>query len=308
MVNIMGRKRKYNKPFDLCHSILFNEFPAEYTHTIGVPGKFVKKINRRIHLKDGTTGEMDSAYIANPDNKILFERAAVALGHQSMPVGDSKLAMVGNYDIQLVVDEHLPTLITFASHLNDAGSKLELVRTPSDIIKLHFLDLGEENISKRLSDVSEKINNKDKLTTEDALNLGVIVLYSPRNRACEITEEVVNLYLKISNDITMDMEYVLYSVISILLDAYYDDENEYRRIKNMLDNKTSSDSKRRSAFHEALLESLQYAEEDLQHANDELSTANDELSVVNAELNIANEEIAKLKLQNEKLRAQLNAK
>lgn len=84
--------------------------------------------------------------------------------------------------------------------------------------------------------------------------------------------------------------------------------NEYRRIKNMLDNKTSSDSKRRSAFHEALLESLQYAEEDLQHANDELSTANEELSVVNAELNIANEEIAKLKLQNEKLRAQLNAK
>ena len=296
----MSRKRKYNKPFDLCHSILFNDFPAEYTSTIGVPGKFVKKINRRVHLKDGTTGEMDSAYIADPDYEILFERAAVALGHQTKPVGDSKLAMVGNYDIQLVVDEHLPTLMAFASHLNDAGSKLELVRTPSDIIKLYFLDLGEQNISERLSNVSKKIINEDNLTTEDALNLGVIVLYSPRNRACEITEEVVNLYLKIVNHLNMDMEYVLYSVISILLDAYYDDENEYRRIKNMLDNKTSSDSKGRFASHECTIESLKYAEEDLKFTMEKLDAANVELDVANEKLDAANVE---LDVANEKLDA-----
>ena len=166
----MNRKRKYNKPFDLCHSILYNNFPAEYTSIIGVPGKFVKKINRRVHLKDGTTGEMDSAYIADPDYEELFERAAVGLGHQTAHVGDSKSDRIGKYDIQLVVDEQLPTLMALASHLNDEGSKLELVRTPSDIIKLYFLDLGEKNISERLSNVKRKINNKDKLTTEDALN------------------------------------------------------------------------------------------------------------------------------------------
>lgn len=75
----MSRKRKFSKPFDLCHSILFNEFPKEYVSTIGVPGNFVKKSNRRVHLKDGTGGEMDSAYVADPDYKILFERVAVGL-------------------------------------------------------------------------------------------------------------------------------------------------------------------------------------------------------------------------------------
>ena len=72
----MIRKRKFSKPFDLSHSILFNEFPNEYTSTIGVPGKFVEKCNRRVHLKDGTSGEMDSAFIADSDNRILFERVA----------------------------------------------------------------------------------------------------------------------------------------------------------------------------------------------------------------------------------------
>ena len=91
----MSRERKFSKPFDLSHSILFNEFPAIYTSTIGVPGFFVKKINRRVHLKDGTGGEMDSTYIANPDYKQLFERVAVGLEHQSAPVSDEKLTSLG---------------------------------------------------------------------------------------------------------------------------------------------------------------------------------------------------------------------
>lgn len=47
----MTRLRKFSKPFDLCHSIMFEEFPMEYTKTIGVPGKFVKKINRRVSFE-----------------------------------------------------------------------------------------------------------------------------------------------------------------------------------------------------------------------------------------------------------------
>lgn len=86
----MNRKRKYNKPFDLCHSILYNDFSCRVYKHYRSSWKFVKKINRPVHLKDGTTGEMDSAYIADPDYEVLFERAAVGLGHQTAPVGDQK--------------------------------------------------------------------------------------------------------------------------------------------------------------------------------------------------------------------------
>lgn len=101
---------------------------------------------------------MDSAYIAKPDYRILFEKVAVALEHQSIPVGDSKLHMIGNYDVQLVVDQHLPTLMVVASHLNEEKSKNKLIRSPSDITKLYFLNLGEKNITKRLNKV--KKNNR----------------------------------------------------------------------------------------------------------------------------------------------------
>lgn len=71
---------------------------------------------------------MDSAYIADPDYEVLFERAAVGLGHQTASVGDQKVGMIGKYDIQLVVDEQLPTLMALASHLYDSELS-ELLQT-----------------------------------------------------------------------------------------------------------------------------------------------------------------------------------
>ena len=242
---------------------MFDEFPAEYTKTIGVPGNYVKKINRRVHLKDGTGGEMDSAYIAEPDYKILFEKVAVGLEHQSVPVDDDKLSKFGDYDIQLVVDEHLPTLLVVASHLDENKSKNELIRSPSDITRIFFLNLDEDNISQRLSMVNRIIYNNQYLSREITLNLGVIALYAPRKKASEIMETVLNLYINIINDLDLKMEYTLYSVFRVLIDAFFDDENEYRRLIKMIDEKTSQESQVRFASHESTIQSLAYAEENL---------------------------------------------
>ena len=329
-------RQKFSKPFDLCHSIMFNEFPETYTSTIGVPGKFVKKINRRVHLKDGTCGEMDSAYIADPDYKILFERAAVAVEHQSKRIGPQKLEKLGDYDIQLVVDEHLPTLLAVASHLSKEKSEKELIRTPSDITRPYFLDLGEENITKRLITVSEIINNNKYLNEENALNLGVIALYAPRNHARQIMKTVIDLYLKSISNLDLKMEYTLYSVIRILIDAYFDDENENRRLKNMIDEKTSSESMELFESHKNTIESLKYAKESLKHTEENLKCTEENLkhteenlkhteenlkhteenlkhteeNLKHTEENLAeaNDKIAKLEAENAKLKHQLHGK
>lgn len=304
----MNRKRKFVKPFDLVHSILYNEFPEEYLRSIGVPRKFVKKINRRVHLKDGTLGEMDSAFILEPDNEILFEKVASGLEHQSTAVGDVKLTKFGDYDIQLVVDENLPTFLMVASHLDMDESIQELVRSPSDITRLYFLNLDKENIYERLSSLKEKIHNNKQFTTEDALNLGIITLYAPRDHACEITEEVVNIYLKIVDDFDLDLESCLYSAITIMIDAFFDDENDYRRLTDMMDNKTSRESKHISEAHKSTIESLNYAREDLNIAYSKLKETNSKLDKTNSDLDKANEKIRDLEAEVKRLTEELNSK
>lgn len=304
----MSRNRIFSKPFDLVHSILYSEFPEEYLRSIGVPGKFVKKISRRVHLKDGTRGEMDSAFILEPDDEILFEKVASGLEHQSTAVGDEKLTKFGDYDIQLVVNENLPTFLMVASHLDRDESLQELERSPSDITQLYFLDLGKENICERLSSVKEILHNNKHFTTEDALNLGIIVLYAPRDHACEITEEVVNIYLEIVDDLDLDLESCLYSAITIMIDAFFDDENDYRRLKDMMDNKTSGESKHISEAHKSTIESLNYALEDLDVANSKLDETNSKLEKTNSDLDIANDKIRDLEAEVKRLTEELNSK
>ena len=71
------------------------------------------------------------------------------------------------------------------------------------------------------------------------MNLGVIVLFAPRNHVCEITEKVVNLFQKIVNDLDSKMEYTLYSVITLMIDAYFTDEKKYQELMKMMNKNTT---------------------------------------------------------------------
>ena len=153
------RKRQHYKQFDAAHTFMFNKYPAEYTKTIGVPGHFVKLSNRKVLLNNGIEGMMDSAFVLDPDGEILTERVASCLEHQSTPVDEEKLEKMGDYDIQLVSDKNLPTLIIVASHLSSRKSKIILRRSPSDVTILYFLDLGEKDNRRRLTRLSKLIEN-----------------------------------------------------------------------------------------------------------------------------------------------------
>lgn len=118
------------------------------------------------------------------------------------------------------------------------------------------------------------------------------------------------------------MEYCLYSVITILADAYFENEIEYQEVITMIDQKTSAQSKMNLASHEAVLEDLKYAKEDrtklegqldetkynLTKANGNIAKLNGELDKTKKDLTKANGQIENLKAEVEKLKHELNSK
>jgi hypothetical protein len=185
--------------------------------------------------------EMDASYVVDPDFKVLFEPAVVDLEHQSTPVDMPKIKIIGDYNIQQIADERLPPLNVIASHLNEEKSIREFERTPTSTTKLMFLNLGRQDNKKRLNTLSNIIkNHEEHLTIGNALNLGIIVLFAPRDSACEITRQIVELYNKIKNK-PKKLEYTLYSVICTMIDAYFDDDEEFKELIDMINNETGED-------------------------------------------------------------------
>ena len=236
----MARKRKLNNPYDFAFGVMYNEYPKEFHEELNIPGIFKRKSNVKVRLKDGRMLEMDASYVVDPDFKVLFEPAVVDLEHQSTPVDMPKIKIIGDYNIQQIADERLPPLNVIASHLNEEKSIREFERTPTSTTKLMFLNLGRQDNKKRLNTVSNIIkNHEEHLTIGNALNLGIIVLFAPRDSACEITRQIVELYNKIKNK-PKKLEYTLYSVICTMIDAYFDDE-EFKELIDMINNETGED-------------------------------------------------------------------
>lgn len=202
------------------------------------------------------------------------------------------------------------------------NQKNTLIRSPSDITQPYFLDLSPENIYERLNTLKKRIDNNQCLSVKNTLNLGIVLLYAPRKHATSITKEVAELYLKIVDDLDEKMEYCLYSVITILADAYFENEIEYQEVITMIDQKTSAQSKMNLASHEAVLEDLKYAKEDrtklegqldetkynLTKANGNIAKLNGELDKTKNDLTKANGQIENLKAEVEKLKHELNSK
>ena len=297
----MIRKRIIHKPFDLGFDILYNECPEDLLELINAPGKFVRKANVNVYVGEGDKARMDTSYIANPDYKTLFRTAVCNGEHQSTPVDDDKLEMMGDYMVQQIHDENLPQFSWVASHIPKEKHKQEIEYTASNIIRPIFLDLGEEDNKKRLNTVTNIITQQDHISKKDALNLGIIVLFAPRDRACEITEEVVELYVKIADQLSKKVEYTVYSVLRIMVDAYFDEESEYERLINMLDNNTSVEATERFV-------SLEIMHNDLEAAHNDLEIAHNDLEAAHNDLEVAENRIKELEAKVEELEGQLDSK
>ena len=228
-------------------TLMFEEYPKEFIEVLGAPGIFVKKANTQVKLPDGKTGEMDTAYVADPDSITIFERTIVIMEHQRMIVTHPKSVMISNYAIQGVADEKIPFYIAIASHIESSKHQQEYERTDSFIIRLQFLDLGERDNWERLNRIRNKLRFKKNLSVKDGLNLGIAVVFAPEDCAKERTREALHYYLE-SEITSKKLELVLYSVFYCMIDAYFDDESEYQRRIKMLNDETSPQTQEKFAF------------------------------------------------------------
>ena len=298
----MKHERKVAQAFNYGFTTLYNDFPGPFVRSLGAPGKFVRKANTSVRTMDGKSGDIDSAYVADPDNEIIFVPTLVLLGHQRLPVNEDKSEKIGlHYFIQGISDERLPAMVCIASHQDiDKHVQKYGINKDNVIINFIFIDLGEEDNTKRLNKIRSKLDTSDMISIDDGMNIGITLLFAPEKYAKEITRELLDYFLnrKIESD---KLKNTLYRVFYAMIDAYFDDEKEFQEMITMLkkdmtnkeETDLESDIIRQNRLDEALDRNDKFAEE-----NAKLNDRNAKFAEENAQLNDRNakfaEEISKL--------------
>ena len=191
----------------------------------------------------------------------------------------------------------MPTLNIIASHLNEELSVKQFKRTPTTIVQLQFLNLGKKEIEKRLNILENIINDRKQITTKDAINLGIIVLFAPREDACEITRKALTLYLEFENR-SSRLEYTLYSVFSAMIDAYFDNEHEYEELMVLINKETNDEII--GKFETEII-----SENKIKELEDELVKSNNERDSAYIERDSAYDKISEVNHENMQLKSRI---
>lgn len=144
------------------------------------------------------------------------------------------------------------------------------------------------------------------MTVENALNLGIVVLFAPRDIACELTRNVVELYNKIK-DKPRKLEYTLYSVIAAMIDAYFDDEDEDEVMK-MINNETAEDIVGKFETEIISQNRINVWKEEADNANARADKSEVRADEAEVRANKADAEVIQLKAKIKELEKQLNNK
>ena len=317
----MKRTPEIDKPFNFGYQIMHNEFPEELHININAPGIYERTAtNTRVLNLDGG-GDMDVVDVVGPDFNRLFVRAVSNGEHQSTAVTKPKSHQISRYALQSMYDEKLPAISYVVSNIPTKDHYPGWEITPSLHLKTFFIELDEKDNTERLNRIKNIINKQEELTDLEALNLGIIPLFAPKTRACEVTEEVVELYAEVHNQLNIKMEKTLYSVLYAMVDAYFLIKEDYDRVMKMLNTPTTPKTKNEFQTWNIIRnrnKMLEDAFKKVSNENAELKAENSrihELYSINAELNsriveleAENSRIVELEAEIERLKYQYNGK
>ena len=234
----MKRTPEIDKPFNFGYQTIHNEYPRELHMTINAPGIYRKTATNTKVLNLDKGGDMDIVDIVDPDYERLFVKAVSNGEHQSTPVTKEKKQQINFYALQSMYDERLPAITYVVSNIPTEKHYHGLDITPSLFLRPYYIELDEKDNTERLNRIKYIINNQENLTDLAALDIGIIPLFAPRARACEITEEVVELYTEVHDQLSKKMEKTLYSVLYAMIDAYFLIKEDYDRVMKMLNSQT----------------------------------------------------------------------
>ena len=229
----MARKRKVKNPYNTTHTVIYDNFPEEYTNQLGMPGLFHQAITRKVETKKVEL-ETDGTYVALPDNKELKEKTIKIMEHSTKPMSKPKKRKMGDYVKYTYINANgVAADVTFLSRYKLRPEDRYIYIERNILIKVDEVDVSPEKIRKKLNSVKNKLKIENKLTPETGVNLGIAILYPPINQEVEILKEAIDLYVNAEND-NVKLRKTLYTAFYCMIDAYIDDEDEFERLVKMI--------------------------------------------------------------------------
>ena len=179
-------------PKDSSFRLTVSGWPKQSHITFDFPGKYLKKLDTNVVTEDGRNLEMDHGIEVLPDGVIVKIKSAVDVEHQSRLPDDSKIEVIFLYTISKTHETNLPTIPIIITN-EDARSDFIDYEVFNHVMRVHYIIVTHEEISKRLNTLRDIVETKRDFTVDEVLNFAYIAIFV-KTDAKEIMEEIAILF------------------------------------------------------------------------------------------------------------------
>jgi hypothetical protein len=174
-------------------SLILNKHQHYY---LRLPGTFEARYPQEIVFPNMKAGRVDEFYST-------VEGLMVNLEEESDDIGDDVLEKISNYVIfaDFMYSKKLYSAVICHK---DPGKPFEYYeRSPSIIIKVHYIYLPQENLWEKYENLIKKIGQKEQLSVDESLDIAFVPKFISKENGRFVTESLAKLFkfAKISTEI-----------------------------------------------------------------------------------------------------------
>ena len=250
-------RKNVHHPNDVSTKYLQETNGEELFNFFKLPGKFVKSYPKTIVRRDGSQIEMDWLVLADPDNITLFERTLINVEFQTKRVSEEKIKVISDYKDYSKTYFALPvlTIIIVFDEKEYEESLKEYCSTASDILRPIYIHMPWKEIEKRFNNLKSKINNRKKLSKEEAFDIAFLPMFAPKQKAGPITETITKLF-KMEKTLEEKLKSDIAYVLGIMIRKYFDCTTKGKELLKLIEKEID-----KSALMDVIEYELDYREQ-----------------------------------------------
>ena len=186
----------------------FELYPVEMMTNYKISGEYKKIYTIKIKTIDREELEPDTVLHVELIGKNFRKEMIYIIEHQSYRTDKEKLKAIKKYLDGVKCKNKKPVHVYIITSVDPSKQERRYELTPSDIIEPEYIYISPEDIRKMLNNINHKIDNNEKLSDEEALQLVIALIFTPYQNEKEMVDEVFDILKRektISGQIRVDI-------------------------------------------------------------------------------------------------------
>ena len=221
-------------PMDTSMKLITHNLGKENHESLNFPGIYIEPLSTEVETAIKTNLRMDELSLIAADGITTTMSNVLGNEYQAELPTPKKEEITLFYRTGATYRYGYTVLINYVGNFGSKKETEEIIEVGEHKFNALLTNINDDEVEKRLNSVSNKIDNREKLPTQEALNLSYASIYPSEYIAKSTIKKVVEKFTEAKIDNSKVKSIIFHTIKNMVKHRFRDDEKQARRLLKMM--------------------------------------------------------------------------